>query len=179
MHKEIKILKAEKKVQVRFSEVDSMGIVWHGAYPLYFEDAREEFGSLYHLEYLRMYEFGFYAPLVELTFNYKRPIKHRDIINVVITYKDTDAAKILFDYEICLLNCIALLVFWTIVLTILPCFQHWLLPRCFYIRHNKQFFHFPDCSNCSNLPVQLLRADHNSEKPFWHKPARVCQDAIG
>ena len=47
-----------------------------------------------------MYEFGFYAPLVELTFNYKRPIKHRDIINVVITYKDTDAAKILFDYEI-------------------------------------------------------------------------------
>jgi acyl-CoA thioester hydrolase len=100
MNKEVKVLKAEKRVQVRFSEVDSMGIVWHGAYPLYFEDAREEFGSLYHLEYLRMYEFGFYAPLVELTFNYKRPIKHRDIINVVITYKDTDAAKILFDYEI-------------------------------------------------------------------------------
>jgi len=100
MNKDVRILKAEKRIQVRFSEVDSMGIVWHGSYPLYFEDAREEFGRLYHLEYMHMYELGFYAPLVELTFNYKKPIRHRDIINVIITYKDTEAAKILFDYEI-------------------------------------------------------------------------------
>jgi len=100
MNKDVIILKAEKRIQVRFSEVDSMGIVWHGSYPLYFEDAREEFGRLYHLEYMHMYELGFYAPLVELTFNYKKPIRHRDIINVIITYKDTEAAKILFDYEI-------------------------------------------------------------------------------
>ena len=49
-----KILKAEKIVEIRFNEVDSMGIVWHGSYPLYFEDAREEFGKIYHLEYLYM-----------------------------------------------------------------------------------------------------------------------------
>ena len=36
-----KILQVEKVVDVRFSEVDSMGIVWHGNYVLYFEDARE------------------------------------------------------------------------------------------------------------------------------------------
>ena len=30
--------------QVRFSEVDSMKIVWHGEYIRYFEDGREAFG---------------------------------------------------------------------------------------------------------------------------------------
>ena len=35
----------EKDIDVRFSEVDSMGVVWHGAYPLYLEDAREDAAS--------------------------------------------------------------------------------------------------------------------------------------
>lgn len=96
----MKILKAEKSIRVRFSEVDSMGIVWHGSYPLYFEDAREEFGRRYKLEYMRMYDFGFFAPLVNLSFNYKKPIRHGDQIRVEITYRDTPAAKICFDYSI-------------------------------------------------------------------------------
>ena len=38
-------LTASRPFEVRFSEVDSMNIVWHGSYPLYFEDAREAFGK--------------------------------------------------------------------------------------------------------------------------------------
>ena len=34
-------LKASKDIEIRFSEVDSMNVVWHGSYALYFEDARE------------------------------------------------------------------------------------------------------------------------------------------
>ena len=49
MNEEI-ILKASKEFDIRFSEVDSMNVVWHGSYPLYFEDAREEFGRKYKLE---------------------------------------------------------------------------------------------------------------------------------
>lgn len=94
------MLQVEKTVDVRFSEVDSMGIVWHGNYALYFEDARELFGKTYHLEYLHMFEMGFYAPLVELKFNYKKTIKYTDRIIVRCTYRETDAAKIIFDYEI-------------------------------------------------------------------------------
>ena len=95
-----KILRAEREFSVRFSEVDSMGIVWHGSYPLYFEDAREEFGRLYHLEYMHMFEMGFYAPLVDMQFHFKKPLKYGDSGKVVITMRNTDAAKILFDYEI-------------------------------------------------------------------------------
>ncbi len=95
-----KVLQAEKEFDIRFSEVDAMQIVWHGSYALYFEDAREEFGRKYQLEYMRMYEFGFYAPLVELKFNYKRPLKYQDKAKIVIKFRNTTAAKLIFDYEI-------------------------------------------------------------------------------
>jgi acyl-CoA thioester hydrolase len=32
-------LKTSNNISIRFSEVDSMNIVWHGSYVLYFEDA--------------------------------------------------------------------------------------------------------------------------------------------
>jgi acyl-CoA thioester hydrolase len=95
-----KILQTKKEIAVRFSEVDSMGIVWHGSYALYFEDAREQFGKEFSLEYLYMFEQGFYAPLVELHFEYKRPLKYKDKAMVEITFRNTEAAKLIFDYKI-------------------------------------------------------------------------------
>ncbi|MBP5556443.1 MAG: acyl-CoA thioesterase [Bacteroidales bacterium] len=94
------LLSAEKIIDIRFSEVDSMSIVWHGSYVQYFEDAREEFGRKYHLEYLRIYDYGYYAPLVELKLNYKQPLQYQHQARVVITFRPTDASKIVFDYEV-------------------------------------------------------------------------------
>ena len=37
------------RVQVRFSEVDAIRMVWHGNYVRYMEDAREAFGREYGL----------------------------------------------------------------------------------------------------------------------------------
>ncbi|MBR3578463.1 MAG: acyl-CoA thioesterase [Bacteroidales bacterium] len=94
------VLSAEKIIDIRFSEVDSMAIVWHGSYVQYFEDAREEFGKKYKLEYLRIYDHGYYAPLVELKLNYKQPLQYQHQARVVITFRPTDTAKIVFDYEV-------------------------------------------------------------------------------
>lgn len=93
-------LKAVKEVEVRFSEVDSMGIVWHGSYARYFEDAREEFGRKYNLGYLRIFGEGFYAPLVKLDFNYKKPLVYGDKMKVEVEYIPTEAAKICFRYTV-------------------------------------------------------------------------------
>lgn len=94
------ILKASKEFEVRFSEVDSMNIVWHGSYALYFEDAREEFGRVYGLSYQLYFENECPAPLVELNFKYIRPLLHGQRARVDITFRNTRAAKIVFDYEI-------------------------------------------------------------------------------
>ena len=84
----MKELKATVPLNIRFSEVDSMNIVWHGSYVMYFEDAREAFGKKYGIAYFDIFGQGYYAPLVELSFKYKSPI----------TYDMK--AKIVFDYEI-------------------------------------------------------------------------------
>ncbi len=96
----VKELKETIPFSVRFSEVDSMNIVWHGSYSLYFEDAREAFGKRYGLGYFDIFGNGYYAPLVELSFNYKRPIKYGMRPEITIVYRHTDSAKIVFDYEI-------------------------------------------------------------------------------
>ncbi len=97
---EEKLLTASKEFEIRFSEVDSMNFVWHGSYPLYFEDAREEFGEKYGLGYLLIFNSGFYAPLVDLSFHYKKPIVYGMHPRVEIFYRPTEAAKIIFDYKI-------------------------------------------------------------------------------
>lgn len=96
----MKKLSATKPFKIRFSEVDSMNIVWHGSYPLYFEDAREAFGQKYDLGYMKIFSNGYYAPLVEMSFKYKKPLVYESKPTIVITYIPTESAKIVFEYEI-------------------------------------------------------------------------------
>ena len=39
------MLKNTVEIPIRFSEVDSLHVVWHGHYVKYFEDGREAFGK--------------------------------------------------------------------------------------------------------------------------------------
>lgn len=96
----MKELSAVKRLDIRFSEVDSMDVVWHGAYPLYFEDAREEFGKKYGLGYMTIFANGYFAPIVELNFKYKKPLRYEMKPLIRITYRYSEAAKIIFEYEI-------------------------------------------------------------------------------
>lgn len=96
----MKQLSASTPFEIRFSEVDSMNIVWHGSYPLYFEDAREAFGKKYGLGYMTIFSNGYYAPLVEMQFKYKRPLVYESKPTIVITYIPTESAKLVFEYQI-------------------------------------------------------------------------------
>ena len=93
-------LKASKEIEIRFSEVDMMQVVWHGSYALYFEDAREAFGAKYGLSYMGYVDHGYFAPIVEQTIHYKKPIRYGMKPRIDIIYRPTEAAKIVFDYEI-------------------------------------------------------------------------------
>lgn len=88
------------KIRVRFSEVDSMSIVWHGSYIRYFEDGREAFGLKYGLSYMEIYDNGYVAPIVDLTCQYKSPLRVGEEAIVETRYISTDAAKIVFEYTV-------------------------------------------------------------------------------
>src|SRR5690606_23319657 len=61
---------------VRFSEVDSLGIVWHGHYILYFEQGREAFGKKYGIDYLTVQREGFTTPIVRSVCEHKHPLRY-------------------------------------------------------------------------------------------------------
>jgi len=88
------------EVVIRFSEVDSMGIVWHGNYIQYFEDGRESFGRKHGISYLDQKEHGFATPIVKSSTDHKLPLRYGDIATIKTIYIDSPAAKMVFRYEI-------------------------------------------------------------------------------
>ncbi|NVN91089.1 MAG: acyl-CoA thioesterase [Desulfuromonadales bacterium] len=59
---------------VHFSDADPMGIMWHGRYPLLFEEASEALGSRCGLCYGEYREAGLYAPILSLHIDYFQPL---------------------------------------------------------------------------------------------------------
>jgi len=93
-------LKTEIEFDVRFSETDAMGVVWHGNYLKFFEDGREAFGKQFEIEYLDIYNRGFFTPIVKSEINHKSSINYGERAKIITTLIPTKAAKIIFKYEI-------------------------------------------------------------------------------
>ena len=87
-------------IDVKFSEADPLGIVWHGHFIRYFEDGREAFGAAYGLRYLDLFRKNIVVPIVHIDCNYRRILRYGHKIRLETTYVDTPAAKLLFDYTI-------------------------------------------------------------------------------
>lgn len=94
------MLKNTTKMLIKFSEVDSLRVVWHGHYVRYFEDGRESFGKQFGLGYLDIYEHGFAVPLVDLQVNFKRVLEYGDSAIIETTFINSPAAKLIFEYKI-------------------------------------------------------------------------------
>lgn len=93
-------LRTSVRFKIRFSEIDAMRVVWHGAYVKYLEDAREHFGKVFELSYDLIEREGFFAPIVDMSIQYKKPLTYNMEPEIAIIYRPTEAAKIVFDYEI-------------------------------------------------------------------------------
>ena len=86
---------------VRFSEVDSMQVVWHGEYVRYFEDGREAFGRKYPgVGYMDFYANGYTAPIVDIQLQYISPLTVNEVAVIETHFIDTPAAKLCFEYII-------------------------------------------------------------------------------
>lgn len=87
-------------MSIRFNEVDSMGIVWHGHYVQYLEEAREQFGLREGIDYLTIAAQGYRIPVVDMQIKYRRSLRYGDYIRIECEYVDTIAAKIIFRYSL-------------------------------------------------------------------------------
>lgn len=88
-------------VPVRFSEIDSMRRVWHGAYVTYFEDGREAFGRQYPgIGYADMQREGIYAPVYDLHLRYYAPLVLNDVAVVHTVYVHKPGARLDYIYKV-------------------------------------------------------------------------------
>ncbi|MBP9152199.1 MAG: acyl-CoA thioesterase [Flavobacteriales bacterium] len=87
--------------RVRFSEVDSLRIVWHGNFLKYFEDGRDAWAKEFDFDFMEVYEKqGLLMPLASSHMDYKYPLRYNEIGLVETTFVDSPAAKMIFRFKV-------------------------------------------------------------------------------
>ena len=87
-------------INIRFHEVDSLRIVWHGHYLKYFDVGREAFGKKYGISYMDVFRAGLATPLIKISCEYKKAVKYNDKVMLQTTFIPTMAAKIVFEFRL-------------------------------------------------------------------------------
>ncbi len=90
----------KEPIRIRFSDVDQLGIVWHGRYLDYLADAREGFGKEYGLDVEFFTGHGVVAPVVALEVNYLHALHYHEAVYVEIGYRAVSSAKLIYSYEL-------------------------------------------------------------------------------
>ena len=76
------LFKAEYELKVSFEDIDLMGIVWHGNYIKYLEQARCDMLSKLNYTYMDMKDDGFSYPVAKMKIKYIKPAKFEDVLVV-------------------------------------------------------------------------------------------------
>lgn len=85
---------------VRFEEVDPLGIVWHGRYPSYFEDARVALGDKFGIGYMDFHRNEIVAPVRIFHVDYHRPLKFLENFTIEGILHWSEAARMNFEFII-------------------------------------------------------------------------------
>lgn len=77
-------ISADVQLEVPFHDVDVMGVVWHGHYLKYFEQARTALFQKIGFDYPQMKELGYVWPVVKCYVKYLRPVRYAQRIKVEV-----------------------------------------------------------------------------------------------
>ena len=93
-------LRVRVERRVRFEETDQLGIVWHGRYASFFEDARSVAGEKYGIDYLDFYKNGVIAPIKIIHTDFHFPLRFNEIFIIEGVLHWTEAARINIEYRL-------------------------------------------------------------------------------
>ncbi len=91
-------LRITVRQRVRFDEVDSVGIVWHGRYASYFEDARVAFGRRHGVGYADFIRHRVPVPIRQIHVDHLMPLRFDDLIDIETILHWSEAARINFEF---------------------------------------------------------------------------------
>ena len=90
----------ESRVRVRFHEVDSYDVVWHGHYVAWLEVGRNELAEAFGAGSGRLEAAGYLLPVIGLRLDYKRPALLDDRVVVRTRLREPRGALFVCDYEV-------------------------------------------------------------------------------
>jgi len=90
----------ETEIKVRFNEVDSWGIVWHGHYIAWFEVGRMALLKKFQLLPQDFTQMGYIAPVVDLKCFFKEPARMEEEILIRTSVLKPTKAALTFRFQI-------------------------------------------------------------------------------
>jgi acyl-CoA thioester hydrolase len=90
----------ETRIRVRFNEVDSYQVAWHGHYVAWMEIGRNDLAGRFDLNADQVASAGYLAPVVALELKYKRPARFDEELRVMTSVRRTETATLEFLCEI-------------------------------------------------------------------------------
>jgi acyl-CoA thioester hydrolase len=88
------------EIPVRFAECDSYGVVWHGHYALFFEQAREALTSRFGFTASKALRLGYRVPITRMEMRYFKPVVADTCVRVTAHLRPPEGARLVLDYEI-------------------------------------------------------------------------------
>ena len=88
------------EIKVRYCETDQMGLVHHGSYINYFEEARIAWISNLGFSYSEMEKSGIILPVSKLNVNYLRPAYFDDNLLISVELAELPTSRLIFNYTI-------------------------------------------------------------------------------
>jgi acyl-CoA thioester hydrolase len=88
------------EIPVRFAECDSYGVVWHGHYGLYLEQAREALTGRHGFTATRALALGYRVPITRMEIRYRQPILADTVVRVTARLREPSVARLELDYEV-------------------------------------------------------------------------------
>ena len=88
------------QIKVRYCETDQMGLVHHGSYVNYFEEARISWISNLGFSYSEMEKSGIILPVSKLNINYLRPAYFENDLVVNVELAELPTSRLIFNYTI-------------------------------------------------------------------------------
>lgn len=89
----------ETRVEVRFPEVDSYLVVWHGHYVGWFEIGRNALAEAFGAGTRSLQDAGYLLPVIGLRIQYKHPAELGDAITIRTRLREPRAAMFVCDYQ--------------------------------------------------------------------------------
>src|SRR4030067_277864 len=90
----------ETEIRVRFNEVDSWGMVWHGHYLAWFEVGRMALLGKFQLLPQDFSRMGYLAPIVDLKCVFREPARLDEEVRVRTTVLKPTKAALTFQFQI-------------------------------------------------------------------------------